>query len=85
MAIWQNTLHVACEVNDDEIVREVLKRSEGGMVNTVDGSYLTPVQKAVDHGWIRSVIGIMGDQRVDWGVRDNKGRSLPDMARYSML
>ena len=80
-------LHVACmECNDRDIVREVLRRSEGGRVNYVSSrDHYTPVQSAVSRGYVGAVVGMMGDERVDWGVTDREGKSLREMARYGMV
>ena len=79
-------LHYACYYGcDSDIVREVVRRSEGGRVNQVNTYHYTPVQEAVSEGNVGAVVGMMGDERVDWGVTDKKGRSLLEMARYGMV
>ena len=75
-------LHFACAWSDSDIVREVVRRSEGGRVNQVNTYHYTPVQEAVSRGNVGGVVGMMGDERVDWGVTDKEGRSLLEMARY---
>ena len=79
-------LHYACLFCDSDIVREVVRRSEGGRVNQVNpDNHYTPVQVAVIEGNVGAVVGMMGDETVDWGVTDKEGRSLLEMARYGMV
>ena len=81
----ENSLHIACHYCDYDVVREVLRRSAEGMVNRNDGDHFSPVQWAVYSDNVGAVLGLLGDERVDWGIRDKEGRSLLDMARYGML
>ena len=79
-------LHYACYYCDSDIVREVVRRSEGGRVNQVNSyNHYTPVQYAVSRGYVGAAVGMMGDEREDWGVTDREGRSLLEMATYGMV